>query len=122
MDHEYLDNLELIAKKTKNTKVIRFFPESDLRCSHDGLYKIAKKNGIEVSNLNPGEFLVFANAAQSMLKIYAPGNIIAFIKHPLKHKIDFNVVRYIPRFFNGTEFNYDATLKKIFENKLEKAT
>lgn len=107
------------AKNTpKELKVIRFFPNSDLRCSHEGLRAVAKENGIDPWGLSAGEFLVFANTSQTMMKIYAPGNIIAFLRHPLRHRIDLSLVQYIPRFFNGTEFNYEGAMKKMLTQKL----
>lgn len=118
---DFLSEAQHLASKTKSTRVIRLFPDSDMRCSHEGLAAVAKKNDIDPLTLHPGEFLVFINSRQTMFKIYAPGNCIAFVKHPEGHRLDLSVVRYIPRFFNGTEFNLDAATRKMIGEKLNRA-
>lgn len=117
----YQERIEEIARKTKSTRVIRFFQNADLRCSHLGLRTIALEHGIDPYELSPGEFIVFANKKINKLKIYAPGNVIAYVKPPNDQRIDLNVIRLIPRFFNGSEFNYDSALRKHFELKFKKA-
>lgn len=114
----YLENAEFIANKTKTTKVIRFFPETDLRSMHLGLRKVAMKHGIDVWALNPGEFVVFANTKQTGLKIFAPGNVIAYVKSPDDKKIDLRVIALIPRYFNGSKFHYEGALREMITKKL----
>lgn len=111
-------HLETLAPQTRSNKIIRFFPDSDLRCSHEGLKVIAMEHKIDPWNLKPGEFLVFANRRMSALKIYAPGNIIAYVKSPDHRQIDLNIVRLIPRFFNGTEFNYSGAVAEMLRVKM----
>lgn len=115
----FFESAEYIAKKTKRLRVIRFFRDADLRCGHDGLREMAKKEGIDPWTLEPGEFLVFANNRQNKLKIYAPGNVLCYVKSPDDRRIDLNIVRLIPRFFNGTEFNYDAAVREVLKGKLK---
>jgi hypothetical protein len=110
-----------VASVTKSARVIRFFPEADLRCMHDGLRRLALEHKIDVLNLKPGEFIVFANRSKTMLKIFAPGNTIAVTKSPDGRRLDLNVIRLIPRFFNGSEFQYDKALQKLLENKTQVA-
>jgi hypothetical protein len=117
----YKQTAEFIAKRTKSTRVVRFFPNADLRCSHDGLRLIAKENGIDPWELAPGEFLVFMNTNKNMMKIYAPGNVLAHVKSPDNRRIDLDIVRYIPRFFNGTEFKFEKALEKMVSVKVERA-
>lgn len=118
MPHNYLDEAAFIAQRTRSTRVVRFFPNADLRCGHEGLAKIAMDNGVNARELSPGEFLVFANGMQNKLKIYAPGNLIAYLKSPDNRRIDLDIIRYLPRFFNGTEFEYDKAVKKVLLKKL----
>lgn len=111
----YIENAQQIAKKTNSTKIIRFLQNTDLRCMHEGLAKVAKDEGVDVTDLNPGEFVVFANSRMTGIKVYAPGNVIAYLKSPDNHRIEIRAIQYLPRFFNGTEFNYSGALKKFFE-------
>jgi len=115
---DFFKAAESVAHRTKVTKVIRYFPGTDLRCMHDGLRKIAQEHGIDPWNLKPGEFLVFCNASRTMLKIYAPGNTIACTKSPDGRRLDLNVIKYIPRFFNGSEFDYNRALKEVLQKKV----
>lgn len=119
---DFRRSAQYIAAKTKSLRVVRFFPKADLRCSHDGLRKIAIEAGIDPWNLEPGEFLVFSNESQNKLKIYAPGNVIAYVKSPDNRRIDLDVIRLIPRFFNGTEFKYDSAMLEVLDKKLKKAS
>lgn len=114
----FKESAEYIAKHTKTLRIIRYFPDSDLRCGHEGLREVAKKNGVDPWELAPGEFLVFANHLKNKMKIYAPGNVIAYLKSPDNRRIDLDVVRLIPRFFNGTQFNYDAAVKSMVLKKM----
>lgn len=119
---DYYGAAETISKRTRSNRIVRFFPNADLRCGHDGLRQWAKEKGdIEVWNLQPGEFVVFANTKGDRLKIYAPGNVIAYVKSPDERKIDLNVIRLIPRFFNGTEFKLDDALREMLPKKMRAA-
>lgn len=100
-------------------RVLRFFPNSDLRCSHDGLRKIAKKFKIEPYELEQGEFLVFANTKQNRIKVYAPGNIVAYLKHD--QRIDLDMIRLIPSYFNGQAFDFEGAEKQMLWVKTRKA-
>lgn len=117
---DFTQSVHVIAEQTRTLRILRFFPQSDLRCSHDGLRVLAKKNGVDPWKLAPGEFLVFANNLQNKLKIYAPGNVLVYLKSPDNHRIDLDIIRLIPRFFNGTEFNYPAALQKLITDKIER--
>lgn len=114
----YSDSVQFIASKTRNLKIVRFFRNADLRCGHDGLRKMAKEHSIDPWKLEPGQFLVFSNAKQNKLKIYAPGNILCYVKSTDDRRIDLRIVQFIPRFFNGTEFQYEAAVKEMLKKEL----
>lgn len=111
----YLEACESIAKETRALRILRFFPNADLRAGHDGLAHVAKEKGIHVHRLLPGEFLVFANKKQNKLKIYGPGNLLAYLKAPDERRLDLRVIQFIPRFFKGGEFRYDEALRALFQ-------
>lgn len=93
-------------------KILRVIFNADLRCSHDGLRKIAKDLSLNVDTLRIGEFLVFINSRKSALKIFAAGQTIAHFKMPGERKMDMKIISMIPRFFNGQELKYDAALRE----------
>lgn len=118
----FQQNLSDIANNTNSLKVIRYFPNADLRCGHDGLRALAREHKVDPWALNPGEFLVFANKSQTKLKIYGPGNLIAYLKAPDNRRLDLHVVRLIPKFFKGGTFQYDDALKDTFMKRMKIAS
>lgn len=123
------DKAKEIMGKAENNRVLQVFLNADLRCSHDGLREIAKKGGLDVKELQPGQYIVFLNAAKDRLKLYASGNVVAYMKQPDGGKIDPRMIAELPRAFNGTTINYEAAIKdalvKVFARrgrKLEAVT
>lgn len=98
--------------KAENNRVLQVFLNADLRCSHDGLREIAKKGGLDVKDLQPGQYIVFLNAAKDRLKLYASGNVVAYMKQPDGGKIDPRMIAELPRAFNGTTINYESAIKE----------
>lgn len=101
-----------------NGQVIQCFLKSDLRCGHDGLAALAKKDGIRVKDLVPGQYVVFINARQDRMKLYATNQVVAYIK-PEGGRIDLNTVREIPRVFLASgKIDYEAALRVRIEREL----
>jgi hypothetical protein len=107
--------------KAENNRVLQVFLNADLRCSHDGLREIAKKGGLDVKDLQAGQYIVFLNAAKDRLKLYAAGNVVAYMKQPDRGKIDPRMIAELPRAFNGTAIQYEVAIKealvKIFARR-----
>lgn len=102
----------------KQPRIIRFFPDTDLRSGHLGLRAVAKDHNIDISKLRTGEFLAFSNRSQTDMKIYAPGNVLVHVKSP-QGRLDLRVVKLIPTFFNGQEFNYPAALERVLKERMK---
>ena len=72
-----------------------------------------------MSALAAGEYLVFVNRARDKVKMFASGNVVAYLRMD-KGKLDPRVIQYLPRHFNGVKINYDGAmrdvLKKSFPN------
>lgn len=80
---------------------------------------MARKQGIKVQDLEPGQLVIFVNAAKNKLKVYAANNVVAYLKLPDKERIDLRVIQKIPEAFQATgKINYDAELKKLIEKQL----
>jgi hypothetical protein len=105
------------AKRTIQ-KIIRFFPETDMRNGHDGLAKIAKDNKINVTQLNLGEYVIFVNKKKTAIKMYAPNHIIVHQRLPGGARLDARVISLIPKYFNGTKINLDGALKEVITKAL----
>lgn len=101
-------------------KLLRVFLEADLRCSHEGLAKIAKDNKINVDNITPGECVIFINSSRNRLKLYAANNIIAYLRLQPKQILDFRTISLIPAAFNASgRLDYDKALKTLIEGKVQ---
>jgi|SRR5581483_109634 len=103
---------EKVLERNQTNRVLQVFLNADLRCSHDGLTEIAKKGGLNVKELKPGQYVVFLNAAKNRMKLYAANNVVAYFKSPEGGIIDPRTLCDLPRAFNGTSINYEAALKE----------
>lgn len=101
-------------------RVIRCFLNVRLSSGHVGLAEFAKKNKLNVTALNPGEYVVFINRAQDRVKVYASNNIIAYLRLPSGQRLDLRVIQQIPSAFNGTKINYDEALRETLLRELKR--
>jgi hypothetical protein len=101
-----------------SNRIVRCFLDADLRCSHDGLAKIAKDSKVNVRDLESGEYAVFVNSARNKVKVYAHGEVLAYLRLPRGRSVDLRVIQHIPAAFNGKTINYDSALAKMLESKM----
>lgn len=115
----YENQVQAIADSKKFAqKIIRFFPETDMRNGHDGLAEIAKKNNVNVSQLKIGEYVIFTNKKKTAIKMYAPNHIIVHQRLPGGARLDTRVISLIPKYFNGTKINLEGALKEVITKAL----
>jgi hypothetical protein len=107
-------------RAAKENRLIRAVFNTDLRNSHDGLYKIAKDLKVNIDNLSVGEFIVFVNKKRSALKLYAAGNTIAHFRMPGDRVMNMKVLAVIPKFFNGKELKYTDALAEVIRKEFKK--
>lgn len=100
-------------------RLIRYFPDTDLRYGHKGLSMLALANKIDTTCL-VDEYVVFTNKKKTDLKMCAPGNVVAHLKMPKGQYINLNVIADLPKYFDGKKINYEAALKKQIEKALNK--
>ena len=99
--------------------LLSYFPETDLRYGHDGLAAVAKKAGKPVSKLKIGQFLLFVNRKQSAVKIITADNIMIHLKSKDNAPLNFRAINMLPKYFNGTRFNYAGALRESLEKALD---
>ena len=115
-----LDPLKTLnQRKAWSNRLTHIVFNADLRRGHDGLTKLATDMKIN-TNLRVGEFIVFVNSKRSALKMYAAGETIAHFKMPGNKVMNVEVIRIIPRFFNGTELKYDKALDELIRSKFKR--
>lgn len=104
----------------RKTGILQCFLNVDMRNAHDGLSVIAKKNGIDPEKIEPGSFIVFINSARTKLKVYASDQVVAYLRLESGRKLNMNVIRELPRVFNGRSIKYDEALKSVVESAISK--
>ena len=114
--HSCYFKFEKISKATQtNNKIVSngYFANSDMRCGHDGLAKVAKKRKIDLSNLKSGELVVFVNTQQNKVKVFTTGYTFSYLRMPSNQKLNPGVISLIPKFFNGGKIDYTGALRQI---------
>jgi hypothetical protein len=92
--------------------ILQVFQDTDLRCGHDGLAKVASKEKLALHNLEDGEYVCFFNSHRTGLKIAAAGHVIAYKKSPEGRFYDMACIQDVVRAFHNTgRIDYDEALK-----------
>lgn len=98
-------------------RVLHIFKESDLRCMHDGLSKIAKtRAGVNLSNLKKGEFVFFINTSFDKIKIFCPNQMVCYLRSP-QGRLNAEALKHIPNTFDGSDFSYGKALEAYLKTK-----
>jgi hypothetical protein len=102
-------------------KTIRVFLGADMRSSHNGLYKMIKSEGIDVSKMKIGEAILFINRAKDRLKSLSSNGVLSYVNtEPLKRKIDLDVIEEIPRAMGiDGSMDYPKAMRLMLQKKLE---
>lgn len=114
------------AEMPRGGRLKQAFQDIDMRLSFDGLTELAKKAGIDLNQLEPGEYVAFFNANRNYLKVAAANNVIASRRLPHGRFYDLTCIRGIIEAFQNTgKIDYDTVLKgkltKLLERKGLKA-
>lgn len=99
--------------------ILRVFTDTDMRCQHPGLKKVAAKQRVLLDNLTAGEHVIFINTACDRMKMYSSGGVLSYIK--TEGRIDMRYISAFPKAFNASgKFEYDLAVKEVLEKKLGK--
>lgn len=91
-------------------RIIRYFPNSDLRAAHQGLSKAARENGVDLNKINIGEFLLFVNRKQTMFKMLTQSGML--VSYRSEHRLNPGIFVLVPKYFSGSTFNYTGALRE----------
>lgn len=95
-------------------RVLQCFLNADLRCGHEGLATLAKQNGIDITQLQPGQYVLFINSHKDKLKLYASNNVVAYLKLSTGQRLNMATIQLIPKAFRGTgTIDYDKALREV---------
>jgi hypothetical protein len=118
-DRDITNQPVLKESSVSKDRVLQVFLNSDMRCNEPGLTIIAKKNGIDATKLQIGQYLIFINRSQTMLKVFAFGRVIASYRSP-HGRLEPLMLVEIPKAFKGVGMNFDAPLKAALFELLKK--
>lgn len=97
-------------------KLVHYFADTDLRCTHTGLLALLKKKKIEIKS---DEYICFMNHRSTMLKMFCKGSEALFhYRRDDGHRIDPGVIKYLPKYLDGGEMNMDAAAREHIEDSL----
>lgn len=82
-------------------KILHIFEEVDMRKGHPGLAQLTAKQGISVSTLGRGEYVIFVNRDKSGVKVFTSGHTICYQKSEDGSPFSMNTIMSIPYLFNG---------------------
>lgn len=100
-------------------RLVRYFPNADLRAGYDGLSKFAAKEGIDLMNLPKGHFVAFVNTARNKLKLCTQNDVVAYLR--LQNRtIDPRVIQHLPNYFNGASIEYDKAMTRVLAEAFPK--
>ena len=97
------------------------FLDTDMRCQHDGLSKIAIDNKLNVHKLKHGEHAVFINRSKNRIKMLSHGGVLSYLKLKRGEVLDLNTLKYIPAAFNDSgdlKVSYSNALKKVVKGRI----
>jgi len=99
-----------------NNRITHCFLDTDFRNQHAGLTLIAKKSHIQVSQLKPGQHLMFINSAQNKMKLFSANNIVSYLKLD-RGRIDLAAIQHFSSCFSSNlEMTYATALKKRLQD------
>jgi hypothetical protein len=99
------------------SRLVQYFPNADLRSGYDGLYKVAKRGGLDLKTIKNGEFCAFVNRKKDKLKLATHSDFVAYLRLPRGQQIDPRVIQVLPEFFNGTKIEYSRALENVLKKQ-----
>lgn len=101
-----------------NGKILHWVPDVYMGNAHEGLAAIAKKElKVNVSELKPGEFILFMNTRWTGFKVYCANHILLHYRSPDHRRLNAKAVLALPHFIKGQHINYDKALASTIRDE-----
>lgn len=106
------------------TRLLHVFWDVDMRARHEGLTMLAKKEGLDVKKLKPGEMCCFLNRKQDRLMVLAGVNeedtygVLGYYRSP-HGRLDQMAIQYIPEAFGSEGLDMKAAIRKALEARIK---
>ncbi len=101
-------------------RLLHFIPDTDLRCSHEGLKLVAKKKKINLDDMRIGDCVIFANRSLNKIKMFASGTKCMVFYSNDGRKIATDTIQFLPAFLSGGELNYRGALKTAIDQHFKR--
>lgn len=98
-------------------RVVHLIRDVDMRNSHDGLAELAKKVlSVDTDRLAPGEFVMYVNTSQTMVKLQH-GRWLLSYKKPDRSRLNAKALLALPSFAQGADIGYEKALASIIRKE-----
>lgn len=108
---ERYEVLDKLLERRRPNIIKAYFPETDMRLSHDGLKVVAAEADVDLSALKVGEMVLFTNKEKTACKLYAGGDVILYQKAPKNMRLIYSAILALPRYFNGQKVDLASAIK-----------
>lgn len=95
-------------KEGNKGRIAHFFLDVDMRCGHEGLFDLVKKNKIK---LVENDFIVFMNTARTIIKMFCQGKEVILHYKNDNRVLDPGIIPHLPKYCNGEKLNVDGAIK-----------
>lgn len=102
-------------------RTVNVFLGIDMRMGHPGLIDLAKKNGVDLLNMEPQTACVFISRNKLRMKTFCYNGVLCYMRAmDIKRPFDLDSINEFPRAFdkNG-QMNYAKALRATLEKKLK---
>lgn len=97
-------------------KIARIFLEQDMRRGFQGLHMELAKHKVNPNNLDPENYYIFMNRANTKFKLIS-GHYLVYFNNG-NRRIPLEAIQFLPKNFGGTETQMNEAIRKSLEKRL----
>lgn len=99
---------------------VQMFFNVNMAKQHDGLKKLAENYDIDMSRLEPGQFVAFLNRKRTRLKMFTAGNIFLYLSLE-EGQVTPELISQIPSMFKGeNKVEFEPVFIEALESEIPK--
>jgi len=61
-------------------RAVHLFTDTDMRQGHEGLFNVAKSNGVDINKLDPAECVMFFNRTKDKVKVFSVTGVVSYAR------------------------------------------
>lgn len=101
----------------KENRLAHFILDVDMRCNHDGLVELLKKNRIKIKE---NDFVVFMNRSRTMIKMFCQGKEALLHYKKDGRVLDPGIIPYLPKYCGGGELHVEKAVRAHLLDLMER--